>query len=52
MLGIRNKRLCIVSDSIVDARYGDEVAELLNDRCSKVARFVFWRVRSIKLWIR
>lgn len=41
MLGIRNKRLCIVSDSIVDARYGDEVAELLNDRCSKVVRFVF-----------
>ena len=41
MLGVQDKRLCIVSDSTVNARYGDEVAELLNDRCSKVARFVF-----------
>ena len=41
-LEIENKRLCIVTDSIVDNLYGLEVQQLLEQSgCSYVKRFVF-----------
>ena len=36
-----NKRLCIVTDSAVDALYGEEVLELLQGKCSKAVKYVF-----------
>ncbi|MCM1112252.1 MAG: 3-dehydroquinate synthase [Muribaculum sp.] len=35
------KRLCIVTDSAVDALYGDEVLRLLEGKCRKAVKYVF-----------
>lgn len=40
-LDVKNRRLCIVTDSTVNGYYGDEVEELLGGLCAKVTRFVF-----------
>lgn len=36
-----NKRLCIVTDSAVDALYGEELLKLLQGKCSKAVKYVF-----------
>lgn len=36
-----NKRLCIVTDSNVDKLYGNELLELLKDKCLKAVKYVF-----------
>ena len=42
MLGVENKRLCIVTDTTVDSLYGLEVQQLLERQgCPVVKRFVF-----------
>lgn len=35
------KRLCIVTDSKVDQLYGDQVKQLLSDKCLKTVKYVF-----------
>jgi len=40
-LGADNKRICIVTDSNVDKLYGEEVTNLLQDKCIKVCKYVF-----------
>lgn len=35
------KRLCIVTDSTVDALYGDELLGLLKEKCRKAVKYVF-----------
>ena len=40
-LDVKNRRLCIVTDSTVDGFYGNELEELLGGLCAKVTRFVF-----------
>lgn len=40
-LEVKNRRLCIVSDSTVDGYYGNELEKLLDGFCAKVTRFVF-----------
>lgn len=36
-----NKRLCIVTDSNVDKLYGNELLQLLKDKCLKAVKYVF-----------
>lgn len=38
---VENKRLCIVTDSNVDTLYGEELLNLLNNRCLKAVKFAF-----------
>lgn len=40
-LGANEKRLCIVTDSNVDALYGDTVLKLLEGSCVKAVKYVF-----------
>ena len=40
-LGAEEKRLCIVTDSTVDALYGEEVLALLTENCRKAVKYVF-----------
>ncbi len=40
-LGAAEKRLCIVTDSNVEALYAKEVADILEGKCKKVVTFVF-----------
>lgn len=40
-LELKNKRICIVTDSRVDELYGDMVFKLLQGNCRKVVKFVF-----------
>ena len=40
-LQVAGRRLCIVSDSTVYGRYGEEVKTLLTGNCAKVTSFVF-----------
>lgn len=40
-LDVREKRLCLVTDSTVNAYYGDEVEAILSSCCAGVTRFVF-----------
>lgn len=40
-LGAMDRRLCIVTDSSVDTLYGEEVLNILNGNCLKVAKYVF-----------
>ncbi len=40
-LGAEGKRLCIVTDSNVDALYGEEVLQLFADKCVKAVKYVF-----------
>ena len=40
-LGAGEKRLCIVTDSVVDALYGEEVLTLLTENCRKAVKYVF-----------
>ena len=41
VLGVENKRLCIVTDSKVDSIYGEAVQALLEGKCLKVVRYAF-----------
>ena len=41
VLEISDKKLCIVTDSNVDERYGQEVFDILSKGCAKVSKFVF-----------
>lgn len=38
---IAKRKLCVVSDSGIDAIYGEEVKGLLKDKCAKLVSFVF-----------
>lgn len=40
-LGAEEKRICIVTDSSVDALYGEEVLKLLEGNCLKAAKYAF-----------
>lgn len=40
-LEIKNKRICIVTDSKVDELYGNRVLKLLQGNCRKAVKFVF-----------
>lgn len=40
-LGAEEKRLCIITDSTVDALYGEPVMKLLEGNCVKAVKFVF-----------
>lgn len=40
-LAVSRRRICIVTDSNVDALYGKEVEDILASRCLSVTRFVF-----------
>ena len=40
-LGAEEKRLCIVTDSTVDALYGETVLKLLEGNCRKAVKYVF-----------
>lgn len=40
-LGCGTKRLCIVTDSKVDERYGDTLLCFLEDKCRKAVKYVF-----------
>ena len=40
-LGASEKRLCIITDSTVDALYGEAVLKLLEGNCVKVVKYVF-----------
>lgn len=41
ILGCENRRICIVTDSKVDAIYGEEVLGLLQDKCLKAVKYAF-----------
>lgn len=38
---IADKKLCIITDSKVDTYYSEPVMELLQDKCSKIVKYVF-----------
>jgi len=40
-LGAEEKRICIVTDSAVDALYGEEVLKLLDGKCVKAVKYAF-----------
>lgn len=40
-LGAAEKRICIVTDSQVDALYGETVLKLLEGKCAKAVKYVF-----------
>lgn len=40
-LGVEEKRICIVTDSSVDALYGEAVLNLLKDNCVKAVKYAF-----------
>lgn len=40
-LGATEKRLCIVTDTIVDKLYGEELQNLLEGNCLKISKYVF-----------
>ncbi len=40
-LGVEEKRICIVTDSAVDALYGEAVLKLLEGNCKKVVKYAF-----------
>lgn len=40
-LDCSSRRLCIITDSRVDEYYGQEVLDLLTDKCQKVLKYVF-----------
>ncbi len=40
-LGAEDRRLCIVTDTVVDALYGQAVLKLLDGNCAKAVKYVF-----------
>jgi len=40
-LGIKERRICIITDSIVEKLYAEEVAGLIKDKCKKTVIFSF-----------
>lgn len=38
---VAGKRLCIITDSNVDQLYGEELLELLSEKCGKAVKYVF-----------
>lgn len=40
-LNIENKKVCIVTDSLVDSYYGEEVLGLLQGKCVKAVKYAF-----------